>query len=502
MALPLALDGHDVIGQAKTGTGKTLGFGIPLLSRLDVVSNPEGRSDKRPQALVVVPTRELCVQVSEDLTQAGARSGVKVVSIYGGRAFEPQVEALRRGVDVVVGTPGRLLDLSRQRHLDLSGIRTLVLDEADEMLDMGFLPDVEAIVSQVPANRQTMLFSATMPGQILNLARRYMTQPTHIRAIDPNDDNATVDAIEQHVWQAHAMDKVELLSRVLQAEGRGLSIVFIRTKRTCQKVADELTDRGFAVAAVHGDLGQGAREQALRAFRSGKVDVLVATDVAARGIDVEGVTHVVNYSCPEDEKMYLHRIGRTGRAGASGVAVTLVDWDDVARWQMINRALGLPFAKPVETYSTSDHVYTGLGIPAGTTGRLPKSSQVRAGLDAEQVEDLGETGKRSGGKPQSSGRSGSSAGSGGSGRSGGSGGPKKRNRKRTRGGSGGSSATGGNSAKSESGGTGGSTNSATASTNGGTTSGASSSEVTKPRRRRRRTRSGQDAAAGPAPAAS
>ena len=459
MALPLALEGHDVIGQAKTGTGKTLGFGIPLLSRLDAVIDPEGRTDRRPQALVVVPTRELCVQVSEDLAQAGARSGVKVLSIYGGRAFEPQVEALRRGVDVVVGTPGRLLDLSRQRHLDLSGIRTLVLDEADEMLDMGFLPDVEAIVAQVPDSRQTMLFSATMPGQILNLARRYMSQPTHIRAIDPNDDNATVDAIEQHVWQAHAMDKVELLSRVLQADERGLTIVFIRTKRTCQKVADELTDRGFAVAAVHGDLGQGAREQALRAFRSGKVDVLVATDVAARGIDVEGVTHVVNYSCPEDEKMYLHRIGRTGRAGASGVAVTLVDWDDIARWQMINRALGLPFTTPVETYSTSEHVYTGLGIPAGTTGRLPKSAQVRAGLEAEVIEDVGETGKRSGG------------------RSGGRNGGKSSDQRGRRGQRGGKS---------------GDQNRPTSSAGGGDSAEKTASQAPKKRRRRRRTRSGQE----------
>jgi superfamily II DNA/RNA helicase len=193
---------------------------------------------------------------------------------------------------------------------------------------------------------------------------------------------------------------------VLQAEGRGLTIVFIRTKRTCQKVADDLTDRGFAVAAVHGDLGQGAREQALRAFRSGKVDVLVATDVAARGIDIDDVTHVVNYSCPEDEKMYLHRIGRTGRAGKDGVAVTLVDWDDVARWKMINRALGLAFHDPVETYSTSEHVHTGLGIRQESTGRLPKAAQTRAGLDAEAVEDLGETGRGGrggGGKSRSGG---------------------------------------------------------------------------------------------------
>jgi superfamily II DNA/RNA helicase len=390
MTLPLALEGRDLIGQAKTGTGKTLGFGIPLLQRIERDDTPGAA----PQALVVVPTRELCVQVAGDLEQAGARQRARVLSVYGGRSYEPQVEALATGVEVVVGTPGRLIDLVQRRSLDLSRVRVLVLDEADEMLDMGFLPDVERIVAELPAQRQTMLFSATMPGQIVALARRYMQQPTHIRAADPGDDRATVDAIEQHVWRAHPMDKIELLARVLQADGRGLTMIFTRTKRKAQKIADELTDRGFAVGSVHGDLGQGAREQALRAFRNGKVDVLVATDVAARGIDVDGVTHVINYECPDDEKTYLHRIGRTGRAGASGVAVTLVDWEDIARWQMIDKILGLPFKDPLETYSTSDHVYTGLGIPRDITGRLAKDKQTRAGLQAEEVEDLGETGKR------------------------------------------------------------------------------------------------------------
>ena len=388
MCLPLALDGSDLIGQAKTGTGKTLGFGIPILQRIDLDADR-----RRPQAIVIVPTRELGVQVASDLERAGRHLGVRVLAIYGGRAYEPQIEALKSGVDVIVGTPGRVIDLVNRRDLDLSGIRELVLDEADEMLDMGFLPDVERIVAAIPADRHTMLFSATMPGQIVNLARRYMRHPTHIRAADPHDESATVDAIEQHVWRAHPMDKVELLSRILQADGRGLAMIFTRTKRKAQKICDELTDRGFAVATVHGDLGQGAREQALRAFRAGKVDVLVATDVAARGIDVEGVTHVVNYECPEDEKTYLHRVGRTGRAGASGVAVTLVDWEDIARWQMIDKALALPFKDPLETYSTSDHIYTGLGIPREVTGRLPKAQQVRAGLAAEQIEDLGETGR-------------------------------------------------------------------------------------------------------------
>jgi superfamily II DNA/RNA helicase len=228
----------------------------------------------------------------------------------------------------------------------------------------------------------------------VNLARRYMSQPTHLRAADMGDENATVDAIEQHVWRVHPMDKIELLARILQARERELVMVFTRTKRRAQKACDELTERGFAVGTVHGDLGQGAREQALRAFRTGKVDVLVATDVAARGIDVDNVTHVVNYECPDDEKTYLHRIGRTGRAGHSGTAVTFVDWGDVARWQMIDRALKLPFKDPIETYSTSDHVYTGLGIPAGTGGTLPKASRTREGLDAEKIEDLGETGKK------------------------------------------------------------------------------------------------------------
>ena len=389
--IPLALDGKDLIGQAKTGTGKTLGFGIPLLQRIDLEADRD-----RPQALVVCPTRELALQVATDLERAGRLRGTSVLAVYGGRALEPQIEALRGGIDVVVGTPGRIIDLMTRRDLDLSAIGVLVLDEADEMLDMGFLPDVERIVASLPASRQTMLFSATMPGQIIALARRYMSQPTHIRASDPGDDSAIVDAIEQHVWRAHPMDKIELVARILQADGRQLAMIFTRTKRKAQKISDELTERGFAVGSVHGDLGQGAREQALRAFRNGKVDVLVATDVAARGIDVENVTHVINYECPDDEKTYLHRIGRTGRAGASGVAITLVDWEDIARWQMIDRILGLPFKDPLETYSSSDHVYTGLGIPPGTSGTLPKDRRKRAGLAAEEVENIGETGKHRG----------------------------------------------------------------------------------------------------------
>ncbi|MFF5860798.1 DEAD/DEAH box helicase, partial [Streptomyces sp. NPDC012751] len=400
MTLPVALSGTDVIGQAKTGTGKTLGFGLPLLERVTVPADVEaGRATPdaltdAPQALVVVPTRELCTQVTNDLLTAGKVRNVRVVAIYGGRAYEPQVEALKKGVDVVVGTPGRLLDLAGQKKLDLKHVKCLVLDEADEMLDLGFLPDVEKIINMLPAKRQTMLFSATMPGAVIGLARRYMSRPTHIRATAPDDEGATVANIKQFVYRGHSMDKPEMVARILQAEGRGLAMIFCRTKRTAADIAEQLQRRGFASGAVHGDLGQGAREQALRAFRNGKVDVLVCTDVAARGIDVEGVTHVINYQSPEDEKTYLHRVGRTGRAGAKGTAITFVDWDDIPRWQLINKALDLGFNDPVETYSTSPHLFSDLGIPAGTKGILPRSERTRAGLDAEELEDLGETGGR------------------------------------------------------------------------------------------------------------
>jgi superfamily II DNA/RNA helicase len=408
MTLPVALAGHDIIGQAKTGTGKTLGFGVPILNRVltrgDAGYDDQARPGK-PQALAVAPTRELAVQVASDLERAGRKRGVRVLTVYGGRAYEPQSEALKAGVEVVVGTPGRLIDLAKQGHLDLSQARTVVLDEADEMLDLGFLPDVETLMSLTPASRQTMLFSATMPGAIVALARRYMSQPTHIRAMGDENENAhTVKAVEQFVYRAHAMDKVEMLSRMLQANGRGLTIIFSRTKRTAAKVADELVERGFAAAAIHGDLGQGAREQALRAFRNGKVDILVATDVAARGIDVENVTHVINYQCPEDEKTYLHRIGRTARAGNTGVAVTFVDWDDLHRWALINKTLDLGIPEPQETYSSSEHLFTDLDIPTDAKGRLRRSQQKLAGLGAEEIEDLGETGKRHGKSGAGSGR--------------------------------------------------------------------------------------------------
>jgi superfamily II DNA/RNA helicase len=389
LTLPIALGGHDIIGQARTGTGKTLGFGIPLLQRLEAGSPA---SPGAPLALVVVPTRELAIQVADDLRMAGSGVGARILTLYGGRAYEPQIEALRAGIDVVVSTPGRLLDLVGQRHLTLSEVRTLVLDEADKMLDLGFLPDVERILQLTSGDRQTMMFSATMPGEVVTLARKHLRQPTHVRA-ETIDAPAPVPTTRQHVFRTHHLDKVEMLARVLQAEGRGLTMVFCQTKRGADQLAGALTTRGFAVATVHGDLGQGQRERALRAFRSGKVDVLVATEVAARGIDVEDVTHVVNFECPDDEKTYLHRIGRTGRAGKEGVAVTFVDWRDMHRWKLIDEALSLGQAEPAETYSTSEHLFTELGIPRTATGTLPRAQRDRAGLEAEVLEDLGETGR-------------------------------------------------------------------------------------------------------------
>ena len=388
LALPIGLSGHDIIGQARTGTGKTLAFGIPLLQH---VAEAPATQPSAPVSLVVVPTRELAGQVAEDLRVAG-RWGARVVTVYGGRAYEPQIDALRATVDIVVGTPGRLLDLAGQRHLDLSGLRSLVLDEADKMLDLGFLPDVERILELTPPTRQTMLFSATMPGDVVQLARRHLRQPLHVRA-EHGDEPDLVPLTVQHVFRAHQMDKIEMLARILQANGRGLSMVFCRTKRSADQVAEALTTRGFAAAAVHGDLGQGQRERAMRAFRNGKIDVLVATDVASRGLDVDDVTHVINYECPEDDKAYLHRTGRTGRAGRDGIAVTFVDWRDMPRWKLINEALGMGIPEPPETYSTSEHLFEALDIPAGVKGSLPRAERGRAGLDAEELEDIGETGK-------------------------------------------------------------------------------------------------------------
>lgn len=442
--IPLGLGRQDIIGQAKTGTGKTFGFGLPLIQQLGLDPAPG------VQALVVVPTRELCVQVAEDLEVATSKRSTKVVAIYGGKAYEGQVEQLKAGAQIVVGTPGRLLDLAGQRLLSFANVKVMVLDEADKMLDLGFLPDVEKLFAQTPPDRHTMLFSATMPGPVVALARRFMNRPIHIRATDP-DEGLTQANIKHIVYRAHSLDKDEVVARILQAEGRGKTVIFTRTKRAAQKLVEELSDRGFSTAAVHGDMSQEARERSMAAFKAGKKEVLIATDVAARGIDVDDVTHVINHTIPEDEKTYLHRAGRTGRAGKTGIAVTFVDWADMHKWALINRALEMGIPEPTETYSSSPHLFEELDIPAGAKGRL-KMTPAAPHVEREPRTSSSDSGSGSGDRPprqRSRSRGGSGGGSGatsaprqegGGTHDGGSGAPRKRTRRR-RSGSGGGTAT-------------------------------------------------------------
>lgn len=390
MTLSVALVGTDLIGQARTGTGKTLAFSIPVIQRTVAPHDPDYDQlvePGKPQALIVAPTRELAIQVAGDVATASKNRGTRNLTIYGGVPYEPQLEALEAGVDIVVGTPGRILDLVNRGALDISHVKSLVLDEADEMLDLGFLPDVESILARTPETRQTMLFSATMPSSIVTLARKHMRHPMNIRA-ESAEAGQTVPATSQFVWQAHDMDKPEVVARILQADDVERVVIFTRTKRQAQRVADDLADRGFPASPLHGDMAQKAREKALDGFREGKVSILVATDVAARGIDVANISHVINYTCPEDDKTYVHRIGRTGRAGATGTAVTFVDWADIQRWKLINKALDLPYDEPQETYSTSDHLFHDLGIDRNVKGRLkppaPKEPRSEGGRDGQK----------------------------------------------------------------------------------------------------------------------
>ncbi len=353
LTLPMALAGDDLIGQARTGTGKTLAFGLPLLQRVDT-------SARHTQALIVVPTRELCVQVHEDL-RIGAALGIRSIAVYGGTPYEEQTAALESGVHVVVGTPGRLLDHLNRGTLDLSDVRALVLDEADEMLDMGFLPDVERLIESCPTERHTMLFSATMPTAIVKMARRYMNSPTFTRA--DLTEGETAPNVDQHFMLVHRMDKPRLLARILQTPERGNVYVFVRTKHMADRLVEDLGDLGAEAIAIHGDLRQTTRERNLDRFREGKVSVLVATEVAARGLDVENVTHVVNYDCPEDEKMYLHRIGRTARAGRAGVAVTFVEHQEVERANLIRRAIDRTDLEVRQIFSTSPELIELFELP-------------------------------------------------------------------------------------------------------------------------------------------
>ena len=323
--IPLALEGKDVIGQAQTGTGKTAAFGLPTLEKIDV-------DNTVIQALVIAPTRELAVQSQEELFRFGRSKGVKVRSVYGGSSIDKQIKALKSGAHIVVGTPGRLLDLIKRKALKLNHIETLILDEADEMLNMGFLEDIEAIISRVPEERQTLLFSATMPDAIKRIGVQFMKEPEHVKIAAKE---LTTELVDQYYIRVKEGEKFDTMTRLMDVEQPELAIVFGRTKRRVDELTRGLKIRGFRAEGIHGDLDQNKRLRVLRDFKNGNLDVLVATDVAARGLDISGVTHVYNYDIPQDPESYVHRIGRTGRAGKSGQSITFVAPNEMGYLQII-----------------------------------------------------------------------------------------------------------------------------------------------------------------------
>ncbi|MBI5141371.1 MAG: DEAD/DEAH box helicase [Nitrospirae bacterium] len=327
-AIGPALKGHDIVGLAQTGTGKTAAFGIPL------VESPHAGKSRRPYAIVLVPTRELAMQVSLELGRIGEHRGITTIPIYGGQSMVLQLKSLSRGADIVVGTPGRVIDHITRKSLSLAEIRHVVLDEADEMLNMGFVDDIKTILDGVPAERQMMLFSATMPREIMRISENYMRDPMKIRVAA---QNTVVDAIKQVFHEVREDDKISVLSRIIDTELPSLMLVFCHTKRETDEVAESLGRLGYKAGAIHGDFTQAARDEAMGKFRKGQIDILVATDVAARGIDVSDVSHVVNYSLPQNPEAYVHRIGRTGRAGKSGIAISLVSSRQFGRLRMIER---------------------------------------------------------------------------------------------------------------------------------------------------------------------
>jgi len=356
--IPLMLTGQDVIGQAQTGTGKTAAFAFPILQNLQ----PNRRL---PQALVMAPTRELAQQVAEAMYEYGKFCEVRVLAVYGGQPYARQIAQLKKGVDVLVGTPGRLLDLLNQKSLDLSEVRTVVLDEADEMLSMGFIEDIESILSRTPAERQTALFSATLPREIRELASRYMREP---QSIVIKREEMTVEAIEQRIYLVHQSDKAAALTRLLEIEAISSALIFVRTRAGTGSLANELNLRGFPAEALSGELEQNARERVLNRFREGQIKVLVATDVAARGLDIDNISHVFNFDLPDDAEVYVHRIGRTGRAGRTGIAISLVAPYEKRRLYEIERYTRHPLAR-----------FT-----------LPSVEEIQARRDAELLEKLTE----------------------------------------------------------------------------------------------------------------
>src|ERR1700676_4844541 len=403
-AIPALLDGRDVIGQAQTGTGKTAAFGLPIMDYIDP-------SEREVQALVLTPTRELCIQVTQALRAYGAHSGVDVVAVFGGAPIRTQQAQLRAGGHVVVGTVGRVLDLVSRGSLQLASCRFVVLDEADEMLDLGFLEDVEKILSLTPSSRQTALFSATMPGPIRELADRYMYDPTIIQV---EAATLTIDTVAQFQLPVDAKGKPDKLVEVLRAEDPDQAIVFVRTKIRCDQLFRTLRDRGMNVRALHGDMSQGSRDGVMLAFKAGRVPILVATDVAARGLDISTVTHVINYDVPTSPDTYVHRIGRTGRVGRSGRAITFVEdrqkrelaaierhiGTSIAQWEKGAEAAPTPMkerpprhSKPRISRKDQDEPYVKLVLGGGRAAGLRAPDIVAAvtssaGLDGEAVRDV------------------------------------------------------------------------------------------------------------------
>jgi len=323
--IPLALEGRDVIGQAQTGTGKTAAFGLPMLEKIDP-------NNAQLQGLVIAPTRELAIQTQEELYRLGRDKKIRVQAVYGGADINRQIRQLKNRPHIIVGTPGRMLDHINRHTLKLSTVQTLVLDEADEMLNMGFLEDIEAIISKVPEQRQTLLFSATMPPEIKNIGVQFMQNPEHVRI---KTKEMTADLIEQFFVRAKEYEKFDIMTRLLDVQTPELTIVFGRTKRRVDELAKGLEARGYKAEGIHGDLSQQKRMSVLRSFKNGDLDILVATDVAARGLDISGVTHVYNYDIPQDPESYVHRIGRTGRAGKMGVSVTFVTPNEMSYLHVI-----------------------------------------------------------------------------------------------------------------------------------------------------------------------
>lgn len=325
-AIPLLLDGLDVIGQAQTGTGKTAAFGIPIVERC--------KKKKNPFAIILEPTRELAIQVSEEISKLGKFKKINVLPVYGGISIEKQIKSLKRGVEIIVGTPGRILDHIKRKTISLSDIKTVVLDEADEMLNMGFIEDIETILKATPSERQTLLFSATMPVPIMNIAKRHMKSPARIKV---NAKDLIIPKIKQIFYEVRSEDKIKALSKLIDVEDPQLAIVFCHTRREVDEVAAKLYQMGYNAGAIHGDYTQTKREEVIKKFRDGMLDILVATDVAARGLDIQNVTHVINFSIPQNPESYIHRIGRTGRAGKTGIAITLVTPREYKDLRLIER---------------------------------------------------------------------------------------------------------------------------------------------------------------------